>query len=207
MATFCPTCGLENQPDRNFCRGCGTNLRVVKSALELGSAYNPQPESTLATKKYVADVILKKVGELQVRKAGDLEKIIEQLEKLMESDEVRKLRHLRNALIIIASISGGICFFSLALLKDAHAPVGLMMGVISIFLAIVVPTLLFMLYRLAKLPRQQDTPEMKLPQASNDQIGPLPVGRQTPASVTEHTTQQLDNMLSRSPKSEATRRE
>jgi hypothetical protein len=204
MAIFCPTCGLENQPDRNFCRGCGTNLRVVKSALELSSAGDPQAETVLATKKHATDIILRKVGELQVKKAGDLKKIIEQLEILMESDEVRRVRHLRNALITIAGISAGICFFSLGFLEDAHAPPALMIGVSFIFLGIVVPTLLLMLHRLAKPLRQQGSPEIKLPEAGGDQIGPPQLAHQTPVSVTEHTTQQLGGLAYRPPQSEAT---
>jgi hypothetical protein len=196
MPIFCPTCGLENQPDRNFCRGCGVNLRVVQTALEMG----PQVESTLMTKKHAVDMVLRKISELQLKKADDLRKIIEQVEKLTESDDVRRVRHLRNAVITIAIVSGAICLFSLGMLADQRAT-GPMMGVIAIFLAVVVPALLFMLYRLGQPLRQQGPPETKLPMTSGAQTGSPPLARQMPMSVTEQTTQQLDAVY-RPPKSE-----
>jgi hypothetical protein len=30
---FCPTCGRQNQSERKFCSGCGTNLETVSKAL------------------------------------------------------------------------------------------------------------------------------------------------------------------------------
>lgn len=40
---YCPNCGLQNEPEINFCRACGTNLNVVSQALTNQTAELSRP--------------------------------------------------------------------------------------------------------------------------------------------------------------------
>jgi hypothetical protein len=192
MATFCPKCGLDNQPDRNFCRGCGTNLRLVKQALEPGPTADV-PNGMTQTTQYAIDTVLRKISELQLDDASDLEEVVEQVGKLTESDELRKVRYARNGIVTVAIIAGALCFFGLAFLSGRDAPTVMLFALVSIFLAIVVPLLLYMLYQLTRPLRRSETPPRELPAAPIQQPPATPpqVSHRAPRSVTEHTTQQL----------------
>ncbi len=193
MATYCPTCGLENQADRNFCRGCGTNLRVVQTALAMGPARHDGTDSVSMTKNRVAEILLKKIAELQVKKADDLEDIIEQIEKLMESDDVRKSRHIRNAVIATAIVAGGVCFLGLGILKDSGASASLILVPLAIFFSCVVPALLFSLYRLGKSFQQSNISRAQVSQVDTAARSASVISSSPPETVTEHTTRQLDD--------------
>lgn len=197
MATFCPTCGLENQPDRNFCRSCGTNLRLVKQALELNAPAPVPLDPAQATKKHVTELLLKRISELPINEPGDLEEVIGQIGRLLESDDAQKVRHVRNGIITVAIVAGVLGFFGLAFLAGTGAPTGMILGVVSLFLAVVVPILLFMLYQLGKPLRPPGAPETKFPMTSGEPITPPQPVRPTPTSVTEHTTQHLDDVAYR----------
>jgi hypothetical protein len=166
---------------------------VVQTALEMGPARDSQSDNVLMTKNRTAEVLLKKVSELQVKKAGDLEEIIGQLEKLLESDDVRRVRHLRNAVITIAIVAGGVCFSGLAFLAGRRAPPGLLLAVVATFFTFVVPALLFMLYRLSKSPQQSSSPPTKPIQVNLGSNNAPALTASQPSTITEHTTRQLDD--------------
>lgn len=62
---FCPTCGTQTQlPDQNFCKACGMNLTVVAGALQAGTGRTPSETAAavaerLATLQHSKDQALR----------------------------------------------------------------------------------------------------------------------------------------------------
>jgi len=54
---YCPTCGLNNLPERKFCTSCGTNLEAVTQAL------NEKPEGALASLDGAMDKLIARYAE------------------------------------------------------------------------------------------------------------------------------------------------
>lgn len=66
---FCPRCGSTQSDELKFCKSCGANLGVVRSALETGEA----PGKFDWNKTWVAEMLLS--GEEGVRKAKEIERL------------------------------------------------------------------------------------------------------------------------------------
>lgn len=98
---FCPSCGLEDKQSNQFCRACGTDLRVVRVTLA-------QPDSITASAASARDEIGRafaaKIREAET--AVDMkiiaEDVLPQIEKFLESPESRRLRRVRIGTIITA---------------------------------------------------------------------------------------------------------
>lgn len=105
---YCPSCGSEERQLSQFCRACGTDLRVVRNSLERPDAITA---SAVSAREQIGLAIADQVR--QMRSGKDLEHIAEDVlpsfEKFLESPEERRLRRLR-AGVITASIG-----FALAL--------------------------------------------------------------------------------------------
>jgi hypothetical protein len=174
-------------------------------AVETNPSRTPEAENVYAVKKHVADLILRKTTDLGVKNADELNEVIEQVEKLLETDEVRRVRHLRNAVLGLAIIAGIICVIGIVFLKDANASVGVLAALIFGFLALLVPGLLFTVYRLGQLPKQPRPSDIKPADLAEALTESPRLTQQIPVSVTEHTTRQMDEALVQPPKSEASR--
>lgn len=103
---FCPSCGLEERNSNQFCRACGANLTIVRSALE-------RPDSITASAISARNEISRAFAE-RIREAEDgheLKKIAEdvlpQIEKFLESPEEKRLRRIRTG-IITSSVGLGV---------------------------------------------------------------------------------------------------
>ena len=202
---YCPSCGSEERQLSQFCRACGTDLRVVRNSLErpdviTASAVSAREQIGLA----IADQIR------QMRSGKDLENIAEdvlpEFEKFLESPEERRLRRLR-AGVITASVGFAIALaaFLAALAKSDFFPF-MVPGFITFMVGIgvIINGLLFTL------------PRKELPGATSDALSqqaldaagsrakyepPLAAAGLTNelgpgtnpqlASVTEHTTHHL----------------
>src|SRR5581483_7763880 len=95
---FCPTCGIEDRNGSQFCRGCGAELRAVRTVLK-------QPDANASAKTAKDDIaraLAAKIKELE--DADDLkhvaEDVLPQIEKFLESPEERRLRRLRAGVIV-----------------------------------------------------------------------------------------------------------
>jgi hypothetical protein len=66
---FCPKCGSEQSEELKFCKACGTNLGVVRTAVAKGDA----GEKFDWTKTWVAEMLLS--GEENVRRAAEIERL------------------------------------------------------------------------------------------------------------------------------------
>lgn len=99
---FCPSCGSEERQASQFCRACGTDLRVVRVSLE-------RPDSITASAISAREDIGRAVAERirAVQDAHELKKVAEdvlpEIEKFLESPEEKRLRRMRAGVITAAS--------------------------------------------------------------------------------------------------------
>ena len=202
---YCPSCGSEERQLSQFCRACGTDLRVVRSSLE-----NPDviTQSAVSAREHIGMAVADKIRQMSTAK--DLERVAEdvlpQFEKFLESPEERRLRRIRAGIITAAiGLGATIVTFLMAMDKiDVFPFITPPLITFLVGIGIVVNGLMFTL------------PRKRLPGTSYDALSqnlldstmsrpqyeaPLPAGSLTnellPAakpqagSVTEHTTHHL----------------
>jgi hypothetical protein len=203
---FCPTCGSEERQASQYCRACGTDLRVVRASLERPDTITA---SAVTAREEISRAVAQKIREVQ--DAKELKKIAEdvlpEIEKFLESPEEKKLRRIRAGVIVAASGLGGSVFMILmsafaAVGKDAETFMGISgLGIAAFFIGIglIVNALAFTKPRKqledntsdARVQNMLDTgyapPEQRAAlraQTTSNLAGP-------PTSVTEHTTLHL----------------
>jgi hypothetical protein len=108
---YCPSCGSDERQPSQFCRACGTDLRVVRTSLERPDAITA---SAVSAREHIGLAIADQIR--QMRTGKDLEHIAEDVlpsfEKFLESPEERRLRRLR-AGVITSVIGFAVAFVSL----------------------------------------------------------------------------------------------
>ena len=113
---YCPSCGSEERQLSQFCRACGTDLRIVRNSLENPDAIT---QSAISAREHIGMAVADKIR--QMKTAKDLGKIAEevlpQFEKFLESPEERRLRRIR-AGVIMAAIGFGASLIFLILAMD-----------------------------------------------------------------------------------------
>ena len=99
---YCPSCGSEERQPSQYCRACGTDLRVVRVSLE-------RPDSITASAVSAREEIGRAVAE-KIREVDDTrdlkrvaEDVLPQIEKFLESPEEKRLRRMRAGVITAAS--------------------------------------------------------------------------------------------------------
>ncbi|PYS73677.1 MAG: hypothetical protein DMF69_04190 [Acidobacteria bacterium] len=198
---YCPSCGSEERQLSQYCRACGTDLRIVRNTLERPDSITA---SAISAREQIGVAVADQLRELKTGK--DLKKFAEdalpQLEKFLESPEEKRLRRIRKA-VITASVGLGwtIVAFFLAL-NDADFIPMMIPGVIVFFigLGILINGLWFTTPR-KKLPGDsQDALSQNLLDSSIKYDAPqlrsmtnelTPAVRMPVGSVTEHTTHHL----------------
>ncbi|HEU4434599.1 MAG TPA: zinc ribbon domain-containing protein, partial [Pyrinomonadaceae bacterium] len=114
---YCPSCGSEERQLSQFCRACGTDLRVVRNSLERPDAITA---SAISAREQIGMAVADQIR--QMKSAKDLERVAEDVlpsfEKFLESPEEKRLRRIRNGVITAAvGLGGGIAAFLMALDK------------------------------------------------------------------------------------------
>lgn len=107
---FCPNCAAEDRGRSQFCRACGTDLRMVRHGLE-------RPDDVTAAsanaREEIGRAVAARIKELQ--SARDLEHVAEdvlpKIEKFLESPHERRLRTMREGVVTAAIGLGGSLFF------------------------------------------------------------------------------------------------
>ena len=98
---YCPSCGSEERQLSQFCRACGTDLRIVRNSLENPDAIT---QSAISAREHIGMAVADKIRQLSTAK--DLQKIGEevlpQFEKFLESPEEKRLRRIRAGVITAA---------------------------------------------------------------------------------------------------------
>jgi len=200
---YCPSCGSEERQLSQFCRACGTDLRVVRNSLERPDAITA---SAVSAREQIGLAIADQIR--QMRSGKDLEHVAEDVlppfEKFLESPEERRLRRLR-AGVITASVGFALSLimFVAALDRSDFFPY-MIPGFITFIvgLGIVVNGLLFSVPR-KQLPgdtsdalaqqvldsaRNRVRYEAPVPSGPTNELGPAAT---PPLSITEHTTHHL----------------
>lgn len=206
---YCPSCGSEERQLSQFCRACGTDLRIVRNSLE-----NPDPitQSAVSAREHIGMAVADKIR--QMSSAKDLEKVAEdvlpQFEKFLESPEERRLRRIRAGVITAAIGFGASLALFLVALDNADA-LGFIPPFFITFLVgigIIINGLMFTVPR-KQLPgdatdalrqRMLDSGinralhEAPVPANLTNELGPS--NKRQPVSITEHTTHHLNTSKS-----------
>lgn len=205
---YCPSCGSEERQLSQFCRACGTDLRIVRSSLENPDAVT---QSAISAREHIGMAVADKIR--QMSSAKDLEKVAEDVlphfEKFLESPEEKRLRRIR-AGVVTSAIGLGATIVGLLIALDkvdffpyvTPALVTFLVGI-----GVIVNGLLFTLPR-KSLPgdaydalSQQvldagtNRPPYEVPAANLTNELPAAQRPQIP-SITEHTTHHLNTSKS-----------
>ena len=202
---YCPSCGSEERQLSQFCRACGTDLRIVRNSLENPDAIT---QSAISAREHIGMAVADKIRQLSTAK--DLQKIGEevlpQFEKFLESPEERRLRRIRSG-VVTAAIGLGASFVILLMAVEQIGLLPLITPFLVTFLVgigVIINGLLFTVPK-KSLPgdvndalsqRALDASLNRIPYelpAPNNLTNELPPARkpQAAASVTEHTTHHL----------------
>src|SRR5215217_2975265 len=113
---YCPSCGSEERQLSQFCRACGTDLRVVRNSLENPDAVT---QSAISAREHIGMAVADKIRQMGTAK--DLERVAEDVlphfEKFLESPEERRLRRIR-AGVITAAIGLGATIVTFVMAMD-----------------------------------------------------------------------------------------
>ena len=113
---YCPSCGSEERQLSQFCRACGTDLRIVRNSLENPDAVT---QSAVSAREHIGMAVADKIRQMSTAK--ELERVAEDVlphfEKFLESPEEKRLRRIR-AGIITAAIGLGATIILLFMAMD-----------------------------------------------------------------------------------------
>ncbi|MDQ2938571.1 MAG: zinc ribbon domain-containing protein [Acidobacteriota bacterium] len=202
---YCPSCGSEERQLSQYCRACGTDLRVVRIGLERPDSITA---SAVSAREQISQALADKIREME--SSYDLKKVAEdvlpQIEKFLESPEEKRLRRVR-AGVITASIGLGasVLLFLLSLAQHDLTPfVALGLIAFLIGLGIVINGFVFTVPRKKIADRSNEAESQKELESRISAANQLSDGTRTSMngprstdpivarpSVTEHTTHQL----------------
>lgn len=196
---YCPTCGSDERQPSQFCRACGTDLRVVRNSLERPDAITA---SAISAREQIGMAVADKIRQLS--SAKDLGKVAEDVlpsfEKFLESPEEKRLRRLRNGVITAAVGFGGSLAVTLMAIDNFGLLPMVLPWLITFFIGIgmIINGLLFTLPRKELPGGQFDAMSQRAldmnrgfyeaPPAPTNGLAP---GTHPQASITEHTTHHL----------------
>ena len=203
---YCPACGSEERQLSQYCRACGTDLRVVRRGLERPDTITA---SAISAREQISRVMADKIRELE--SADDLKRVAEdvlpEIEKFLESPEEKRLRRVREGVVLAAIGLGGTLLIFLMSLRSHDLTPFISLGVITflIGLGFVINGLAFTIPRKtladhseeARAQQELESPLQNAHTASQLAAAPTndlpaPAGRLAARpSVTEHTTHQL----------------
>ena len=206
---YCPSCGSEERQLSQFCRACGTDLRIVRNSLENPDAIT---QSAVSAREHIGMAVADKIR--QMSSAKDLEKVAEDIlppfEKFLESPEEKRLRRIRAGVITAAiGLGASVVMLLMALDKPNFFPyitpafITFLVG-----LGMVINGMMFTVPR-KKLPGDAgdalsqkildsgvSRPAYEAPAPANltNELAPAPKPQLT--SITEHTTHHLNTSKS-----------
>ncbi|MBC8032254.1 MAG: hypothetical protein H7Z16_19375 [Pyrinomonadaceae bacterium] len=205
---YCPTCGSEERQLSQYCRACGTDLRVVRQGLERPDTITA---SAVSAREQISRALADRIRQLETGK--DLEHVAEdvlpQLEKFLESPEEKRLRRLRAGVITsLVGLGASLAIFLASL--EAHDLIPFIaLGLVVFFvgLGIVINGLVLTIPRRTLADRTSEAESQRELESRIQNV--LPASQLSPfshttndlptaadqrvarPSVTEHTTHQL----------------
>src|SRR5262249_29084717 len=115
---FCRYCAAEDRDQSQFCRSCGAELHVVRTALQRPDAITT---SAASAREEIGRAIADRIRE--IKKDGDLRHVVEdvlpKVEKFLESPEERRMRQFQEG---IMSAAVGLALIILFLLISPYVP-------------------------------------------------------------------------------------
>jgi hypothetical protein len=203
---YCPSCGSEERQLSQFCRACGTDLRIVRNSLENPDAIT---QSAVSAREHIGMAVADKIR--QMGKAKDLEKFAEDVlpyfEKFLESPAEKRLRRIRTG-VITSAIGLGASIVVLIMAMDKFEALPFITPALVTFLVglgVIINGLLFTIPRkqlpgdvydalsqkvldagMNRIPYEAPAP----PNLTNE-LAPAPASRLQTPSITEHTTHHL----------------
>ncbi|HKF54134.1 MAG TPA: zinc ribbon domain-containing protein [Blastocatellia bacterium] len=98
---FCPYCAAEDRDHSQFCRSCGGELHLVRTAVQRPDSITT---SAASAREEIGRAIADRIRE--IKKDGDLRHVVEdvlpKVEKFLESPEERRMRQFREGVISAA---------------------------------------------------------------------------------------------------------
>lgn len=194
---FCPGCGLEEIHSNQFCRACGTDLRLVRFAIESPDEITA---SAISARNEIGRAVAAKIRETQ--SAYELKKVAEdvlpEIEKFLESPEEKRLRRMR-AGTIISSVGLGVALTFLLMVSRGSTDALIMVGagLITFFIGLgfILNAMLFSIPKKGLSDKSSDAENQRELDAATSQTGSNFAAASEPSliisSVTEHTTQHL----------------
>jgi hypothetical protein len=201
---YCPSCGSEERQLSQFCRACGTDLRIVRNSLENPDAIT---QSAVSAREHIGMAVADKIR--QMSSAKDLEKVAEDIlppfEKFLESPEEKRLRRIRSGIVTAAiGLGATIVMFVMAMDKADFLPfIGPPLITFLVGLGMVLNGMLFTVPRKTLpgdaydalsqkvLDSSGNSPSYEVPAAVNLTNELPPASKAQATSVTEHTTHHL----------------
>src|SRR6185295_18014839 len=197
---YCPSCGSEERQLSQFCRACGTDLRIVRNSLENPDAVT---QSAISAREHIGMAVADKIRQMSSAKELELvaEDVLPHFEKFFESPEEKRLRRIR-AGIVTAAIGLGATIVTLVMAMDKGGIFPFMTPPLVTFLVgigIIINGLVFTVPR-KQLPgdaydalsqKVLDTGVNRIPYeapAAGQLTNELPTAPRLQSSITEHTT-------------------
>ncbi|HET6978156.1 MAG TPA: zinc ribbon domain-containing protein [Pyrinomonadaceae bacterium] len=114
---YCPSCGSEERQLSQFCRACGTDLRIVRNSLESPDSVT---QSAISAREHIGMAVADKIRQMSTAK--ELERVAEDVlphfEKFLESPEEKRLRRIRAGIVTSAiGLGATIVLFIMAMDK------------------------------------------------------------------------------------------
>lgn len=202
---YCPTCGSEERQLSQYCRACGTDLRVVRRGLERPDTITA---SAVTAREQISQAMAEKIrqmeGSRELKQVA--EDVLPQIEKFLESPEEKRLRRVRAGVITAAAGLGATLLIFLLSTQSHDLLPFIALGLIAFLvgLGIVINGLVFTIPRKTLADRSADAESQRRLEAEGGYVGnQLSGATQTndltsptdrivpPSSVTEHTTHHL----------------
>jgi hypothetical protein len=193
---FCPNCGAEERSQSQFCRGCGAQLHVVRSALYRSETNSGRADTA---RDEIGRAIADKIRDIQ--SAGNLRKVVEdvlpQVEKFLESPQERRLRTIRDGVITSTTGIGLILLFLVLSLFTRHEEI--LVGTAAGLLVLLVGIGIIINAYFFTVPKERGRVEQSILGRTTGEMPASPVRarlepleRSDAPSVTESTTRQFE---------------
>lgn len=193
---FCPSCGTEERFSTQFCRSCGSNLRIIRTILEKPDRLG---ESTANARIEIGRAFAHKIrqtndpAEMQVVAKN----LLPEIKKFLESPEESRLRRVRaGSLLSFVGLGASIAFSIIASISDRELFVIAGAGFVAfcIGLSFIVNGLFFTTpKRIAEdaWVENEGQPQLEIEGAETNELV-VPQSGQVFSSVVEETTRQLE---------------
>lgn len=193
----CPACGTQDNNANQFCRACGADLRRVRNAI---SAPDSVTVAAVNAREEIGRAVAAKIRE--TRSADELAKVTEEvlpeIEKFLESPEEKRLRRLRNGMIVACvGLGVAIGLSILSAVRDKEEFLFLAgMGIVTFFIgvAFLINGFFLTVPKKEAADRSSDADDQRELDAAEYSRPELqqPSAQSFVSSVTEHTTKHLE---------------